>query len=80
MNLIERLKHLEASVDETGDDEIRVASGWPEYMWEVEKALPKLLAVVEAAKLVNAENTRSRFAYDRELADALAALEVNDAP
>lgn len=77
MDLIERLKHLEAAVDETGDDEIRVAAGWPEYMWEVEKALPKLLAVVKA---VRDQRDALRWGLHEDVLSALLALEDHNAP
>jgi len=78
MNLIDRLKELESKIDELHDDEIRCSAGWPEYIAEVEKALPKLLAVVEAASLLSQAFAGSwaqeRSDLDR-LRKALAALD-----
>lgn len=50
MNPLERLKELEAMIDETKSDEIVCHQGWPEYIDEVERILPKLLAAVDMAK------------------------------
>lgn len=75
MSLLKRLKQLEAAIDETGLDEIMVSPGWVEYVSELEQALPKLLAVVEAARyqaLYHPEDTVIN------LQEALQALEEGE--
>ena len=85
LKVIRRLETLRAAIDETRSDEICCASGWPEYIEEVEKALPQLMAALKAGQAMRApiilglQSDRETVVYDMDGWAFVKAVQAWDA-